>query len=156
MLSVDAGDSAEAQSRLQEAVTLQRELRDALALPISLGHLASLAEHSGDLATCEQLLLEVVALTGRGVGDPQVLVTTLRRLAAVAAQQGQLARAARLLGSASRLSGEADNPDRLLTEQVRTTLSDASFTTHWYEGANSSLDTILTYTLAPYAGHPAT
>jgi tetratricopeptide (TPR) repeat protein len=152
MLSMDAGDSADAQSRLQEAVTLQRELGDALALPISLGHLASLAEHRGDLATCEQLLLEVVALTRRGGGDPRVLVTALRRLAAVAVRQGQSARAARLLGSASALSGQASEQDDPLTEAVRATISVASFAKHWYEGASSSLDSILTYTLASYRG----
>jgi predicted ATPase len=151
VLSMDVGDSAEAQSRLQEAVSLQRELGDVLALPISLSHMASLAESRGNLAASEQFLLEVVAIAGRS-GDPRTLIGSLRRLAAVAAQQGQSERAARLLGSASGLSGQADEQHDPLTEGVRATISDACFAKHWNQGASSSLDSILTYTLASYTG----
>jgi predicted ATPase/class 3 adenylate cyclase len=146
-LSMDDGDSADAQARLQEAVTLQRELSDALGLPISLGHLASLAERRDDLATAEQLLIEVVAISGRG-GDPRVLINALGRLAAIAWKQGRSARAARLLGSINGLSGERGDQGDPLTERVRETLSESSFNAHWYQGATSSLDSIVADTMS--------
>jgi predicted ATPase/DNA-binding SARP family transcriptional activator len=92
-------DPARAESLLEEAVTLHREIGSEHGLPHCLYTLAFLRFRAGRELDAEAGAREAVALS-HGVGDVRYAVLSLFLLGSLEARQGGLGRAARLLSAA--------------------------------------------------------
>jgi hypothetical protein len=151
----EQNDYAEARSRLEESLTLFRELGDTWGLAGAHGALGRVAYEQGDDAQARSLQEEGLILV-RELGNKQGIAESLESFAHPAARGRAWERAARLWGAAAALRDAISIPVEPNRREVwerdlgaaRAALGEEAFAAAWAQGGAMTLEQAIAYALA--------
>ncbi|NUM48554.1 MAG: tetratricopeptide repeat protein, partial [Anaerolineales bacterium] len=155
IIAQERGDFLEAHLLNEQALEMAREIDDKFSTRMILHNLGYIAFEQADYPTAHTMFQQSLALSVE-IEDKRGLAHSLLGLAGVTARQHAYAHAAQLLAAAEALRQSIhqawESLQRRIYDETLAQLNtqlDTSFSTHWNEGQQMSLEDILPLALAP-------